>query len=124
MSAEAEYLIRAGHLGEYDRALRCSQRARELAPKCPLVLWDLAGTLQVLGRHEEALALYRALAKRKRGWLAKDPCVANRAQAKGLIADAAFIAHLDLRGPGCFSLYPLKEHHKPQDVLRNWRPSP
>lgn len=128
-------------LGEYDRALASAERARALMPRCPLVLWDLAGILQMVGKHYEALAIYRALVKRRAGWIAKDPCIANRAHAKGLISDShyrmmhsldalgqrelaseEFGNHLDLRGPGCYSIYPIGQHHKPGETLRNWRP--
>lgn len=128
-------------LQEYERSLRCSERARQLSPSCPLVLWDFAGTLQMLGKHADALEMYREIIKRKPGWIAKDPCVANRAQAKGLVADChfrmmrsldalgrrdeaseEFAAHLDLRGPGCYSIYPLGSQRKQSDVIRNWRP--
>lgn len=126
---------------DYQRALRCSERARQLSPNCPLVLWDSAGTLQMLGKHEDALKIYRTLAKRKPGLMAKEPCISNRAQARGLVADChyrmmrsldalgrgneatnEFEAHLDLRGPGCYSIYPLGTQRKKDDVIRNWRP--
>ena len=113
-------------MGDYSMALQQFEQARALAPKCPIVLWDIAGTLQQLGRHQPAVEFYSALLKRKVGWLAKDPCIQSRALAKGLIADChfrlsrsldalgrkveaetAFIEHLNMRGPGCYSLYSL-----------------
>lgn len=42
---------------DYERALAFGQQAYELAPHCPLVLWDLAGTLDMLGRHRDAIAI-------------------------------------------------------------------
>jgi len=45
----------------YGKALKCSTRAVELAPDCPLVLWDYAGTLQMCDREEAALAIWTAL---------------------------------------------------------------
>src|SRR5271163_3121791 len=49
---------------DYKQAFKIGQRAYRLAPKCPLVLWDLAGTLDMLGRHREAIAIFRRLVRR------------------------------------------------------------
>jgi tetratricopeptide (TPR) repeat protein len=45
----------------YDKALTCSKRAIELAPDCPLVLWDYAGCLYMTGRESAALAIWTVL---------------------------------------------------------------
>ena len=124
---------------KYALALRHVQRAAELAPRCPLVLWDWAGTLQMLGRHEDALRVYKRLVARGVEEIAEGPCGEGRAWARGLVADAyyrmsqcyeaegrtraaenALVQHLDMRGPGCRSIYPLEEV-KP--AKRNVRPS-
>ncbi len=126
--------------GDYSAALEHIEQAKALAPKCPVVAWDLAGTLQQLGRHETAVETYQALVKRRAGWLAKDPCVQSRALAKGLLADcqfrlsrsldalgrkeegsAAFLEHLHMRGPGCYSVYPLDKFPRKGAALRLWR---
>ena len=44
--------------GKYALALKYAEKAFAEVPSCPLVLWDLAGALQALGRHNEALDLY------------------------------------------------------------------
>jgi tetratricopeptide (TPR) repeat protein len=46
---------------QYEKALECSKRAVELAPDCPLVLWDYAGTLEMNGREAAALAIWTLL---------------------------------------------------------------
>jgi tetratricopeptide (TPR) repeat protein len=43
---------------QYEKALECSKRAVELQPDCALVLWDYAGTLEMCGREEAALAIW------------------------------------------------------------------
>jgi tetratricopeptide (TPR) repeat protein len=110
---------------QYQRALRYSARALEVAPRCPVVLWDHAGALQMLGRHAEAVSIYARLVRRDVDRLARGPCGEGRAKARGLIADCyfrasislralgresasqrAFEEHLDMRGPGCRSIYP------------------
>jgi hypothetical protein len=112
---------------KYRMALRYVEQALVIAPWCPLVLWDHAGTLQMLGRHGEALQVYRRLVRRGAARLAHGRCGEGLGWARGLVADcyyrmmvsldalgerrksiAALTKHLDLRGPGCYSIYPLK----------------
>lgn len=126
--------------GDYSTALVHTKQAVALAPTCPIVLWDHAGTLQQLGRHAQAVEIYQTLVRRQVGWLAKDPCLQSRSLAKGLIADsqlrlcrslevlgrkeeadAAFLEHLTLRGPGCYSLYSLDKFPLRGTLLRLWR---
>jgi tetratricopeptide (TPR) repeat protein len=73
--------------GDYSMALVHTEQAVALAPICPIVLWNHAGTLQQMGRHALAVEIYQALIRRQVGWLAKDSCLQSRALAKGLIAD-------------------------------------
>jgi tetratricopeptide (TPR) repeat protein len=40
---------------DYSRALELSEMAMELAPDCPLDLWDYAGALDMLNRPKDAL---------------------------------------------------------------------
>jgi len=113
---------------QYSRALKFAARALELSPGCPLALWDYAGTLQMLGRDVEAIAIYRRLIRRGPVKIAKDPCGEGLARSRGLVADCHlrlsdslhslgdevgaerhFVKHLNMRGPGCQSIYPLKE---------------
>lgn len=110
----------------YADALTYVERALSLAPNCPLVLWDYAGTLEMLGRPAEALAVYERLVERGVEAVAYGECGEGRAWARGLIADCHYRragcletlgrpdealreleAHLDLRGPGCRSIYTL-----------------
>jgi len=44
-----------------EKALKCSKRAVELAPNCPLVLWDYAGALYMNGQESAALAIWTIL---------------------------------------------------------------
>jgi len=92
------------------------------------VLWDYAAALQMLGRHLEALDLYARIVTRGVGRLAKDECGEGMAWARGLVSDAHYRASLslnavgndkaslsaltqclDMRGPGCRSIYRLDE---------------
>lgn len=112
----------------YRNALEIQEKALAIAPNCPLVLWDYAGSLDMLERPQEALAVYRRLIERGVDALANDECGEGRARARGLYADCfyrmshCFLAlhrkdealdalqrHLEQRGPGCQSIYPISE---------------
>ena len=112
----------------YKKALYYDTQAMELAPNCPLVLWDYAGTLDMLGRNKEAIAIYRTLVKRGVDKLAYGECGEGMAWSRGVIADCLyriakcyeeqgqpkkairyFEQHLNQRGPGCRSIYPIDE---------------
>jgi hypothetical protein len=69
-------------------------------PACPLVLWDYAGALQMVGRHSEALELYARILTRDISDLASAECGEGRAWARGLVADAHYRASLSLRALG------------------------
>jgi tetratricopeptide (TPR) repeat protein len=116
---------------DYKHALTIGQQAYKLAPHCPLVLWDLAGTLDMLGRHREAILLYRRLIRRGAESLAFGDCGEGLAWARGLVADCwyrlahceqelghrtlavrCYHQHLAMRGPGCRSIYPLRNVRK------------
>ncbi|MGD0897889.1 MAG: tetratricopeptide repeat protein [Thermoguttaceae bacterium] len=123
---------------DYETAWTYSQQALGLAPRCPLVLWDYAGTLDMLGRTAEAIAVYRRLVRRDLGSLAYGKCGEGLARARGLLADCLyrlalcyrelgrfkrsakfFEQHLAQRGPGCRSIYPLAQVRKKYKELRS-----
>ena len=115
----------------YKRALFYENRAMKLAPHCPLVQWDYAGTLDMLGRDKEAIAIYRKLVRSGAEEIAYGPCGEGLAWARGLVTDclyriakcyedggryktalAYYEQHLERRGPGCRSIYPISEVKK------------
>ena len=114
--------------GKYALALKYAEKAFAEVHSCPLVLWDYAGALQMLGRHSEALDLYARIVTRGINRLANGECGEGKAWARGLVSDShyraslslkaignekaslsAFAQCLDLRGPGCRSIYRLNE---------------
>jgi tetratricopeptide (TPR) repeat protein len=124
----------------YKKALEIEEEAYKLSPNCPLVLWDYAGTLQMLGRHEEAMELYHRIIAKGIDEIAYGECGEGKGKARGLIADCsfrisdsyqdlgseelslqAFEKHLDLRGPGCYSIYSLKDLSRRREFLKNRR---
>lgn len=121
----------------YKKALFYAAQAMELAPNCPLVLWDYAGTLDRLGRNKEAIAIYKKLVKRGVEKIAYGKCGEGLAWARGLIADCLYrIAkcyedlshhkkaldfyerHIEHRGPGSRSIYPISDVMKRVKELR------
>jgi tetratricopeptide (TPR) repeat protein len=113
---------------QYRRALAYERRALRIAPRCPLVIWDYAGTLDMLGRKKEALALFRRLFNRGEKALADGPCGQGRQWARSLMTDClyriaaileeqgqrkkairAYNEHLERRKRGAQSIYPLRE---------------
>ena len=111
---------------QYKRALHYSEKALALDPRCPLVLWDYAGCLDMLDRPKDALPIYRKLIRRGVDRLAHGECGEGRAWARSLVADchyrmahchrrlanntqavASYRRHLALRGPGCHSIYSI-----------------
>jgi tetratricopeptide (TPR) repeat protein len=112
----------------YREALKRSQQALTLAPRCPLVLWDHACILDMLGRRAEAKRIFRRLIRRGAEAIAVGPCGEGLAWARGLVADCHFRlagilldegrpglarrelgAHRRLRGPGSRSIYDRRD---------------
>src|SRR5262249_44573504 len=48
----------------YRKSLRIAQQAYKLAPRCPLVLWDYAGSLDMIGRHKTAIEVWQKILKK------------------------------------------------------------
>ena len=116
---------------QYKRALRYSEKAFSIAPKCPLVLWDYAGCLEMLERTEEAIIIYKRIIRRGINQIAYGDCGEGKGRARGLIADChyclahcyqdigkvkeaqqEYMRHLSLRGPGCNSIYDINTVRK------------
>ena len=74
---------------DYATALRYALRAEEIAPYCPLVLWEVGGAMDMLDQ-SSALRVYRKLTRQSLDDLADGPCGEGLAWARGLIADVYF----------------------------------
>ena len=75
---------------QYTKALELDRRAVRRAPGCPLALWGLAGTYQMLGRHSEAVSIYEHLIRKGAPALSKGPCGEGIRWARALVADCWF----------------------------------
>ena len=116
---------------KYRRSLSYCRKALKIAPRCPLVLWDYAGTLQMLEKHRAALKVYRQLLSRRIEEIAHGECGEGISRARGLMADCyyrqgfsfealnqkraaseSYRKHLRMRGRGCQSIYKVREVRK------------
>jgi tetratricopeptide (TPR) repeat protein len=112
---------------KYRKALRLEERALRLAPRCPLVLWDYASTLDMLGQESKAIAIWKRLLSRGEEDIARGECGEGIRWARSLLNDSRyriarayrdlrkiplaeryFKEHLKSRRPGIPSIYQLR----------------
>ena len=74
----------------YKEALAYSEKAIELDPACPLALWDYAGTLDMLGRDEEAVEIWEGLLERGVESIAHGECGEGIGWARSLLNDCRY----------------------------------
>ncbi|MGH7135300.1 MAG: tetratricopeptide repeat protein [Pirellulales bacterium] len=74
---------------KYDEALRYFRRSREILDDCPLTLWNLAGALDAVGKHSEAIEIYTSLLESKIT-ADIDPCWESEAWSDRLKADCVY----------------------------------
>lgn len=99
---------------KYRRALRLDERALRLSPRCPLVLWDYASTLDMLGQESKAIAIWKRLLARGEEDIAHGKCGEGIRWARSLLNDSRFRiaqAYRDLHKIQLAERY-FKEHLK------------
>jgi hypothetical protein len=74
----------------YKEALRWAEKARKIAPNCPLVLWDYAGVLDMLGKKQEAITVYHCLLSRGVDAVAQDECGEGTEWTTALLNDCIY----------------------------------
>jgi tetratricopeptide (TPR) repeat protein len=96
---------------DYKKALEVLLRSRGILPDCPLTLWHLAGTLDALRHHAEAIQLYTWLLRSTKT-PEDDPCWESVEWTDALKTDCVFrmglcFKHLDRneRAAYCFRKY-------------------
>jgi tetratricopeptide (TPR) repeat protein len=113
---------------QYHKSLQYVVEALQIAPYCPLAIWDYAGTLDMLKRKKKALQIYQWLISWGEEKIAYGECGEGIRAARSLIADCyyriagiyedrrerkkalrAYRQHLRRRKPGVQSIYPLAE---------------
>jgi tetratricopeptide (TPR) repeat protein len=113
---------------QYRKSLHYVVQALQIAPYCPLAVWDYAGTLDMLNRRKRALQIFRWLISWGENRIAFGECGEGIRFAKSLIADCyyriariyedrrerakairAYKQHFLRRKRGARSIYPLSE---------------
>jgi len=122
---------------QYRKSLRYVTQALQIAPYCPLAVWDYAGTLDMLGRKKKALQIFQWLISWGEKAIAYGECGEGMRFARSLIADCyyriaciheerrergkamrAYRQHLRRRKPGVGSIYPLSEARRRYAALQ------
>ncbi|MEW6619835.1 MAG: hypothetical protein AB1422_10955 [bacterium] len=75
---------------EYEKSLELSEKAMKLAPKCPLVLWDYAGSLDMVNKNKEAIAIWKKLLKKGVEAIAYGDCGEGVRWARSLLNDCRY----------------------------------
>lgn len=75
---------------KYQKALEISETAVALAPTCPLVLWDYACALDMYGRTEDAVRIWKRLRRAGQRRLDRNPCSEGRAWCRSLLNDCRY----------------------------------
>jgi hypothetical protein len=113
---------------KYKKALVVSKRALKLDPQCPLILWDYACVLDMLGEEKSAIAVWKRLLRRGEKAVAFDKCGEGIRWARSLLNDCRYrigvsfldvgnkvlgkqymVEHLRYRRPGIPSSYSMKD---------------
>jgi tetratricopeptide (TPR) repeat protein len=113
---------------QYRKSLQYVTQALQIAPHCPLAVWDYAGTLDMLRRKKKALHVFRWLISWGEKRMAYGECGEGIRFARSLIADCyyriariyeerrergkamrAYRQHLLRRKRGVRSIYPLSD---------------
>ena len=96
---------------DYREALKHFAASLAVVPDCPLTLWNVAGTLDALGKSEEAVRVYVWLLRSNRS-ADDDPCWESEEWANGLKTDCVYRAAVCLKHLGneeaagnCFRQY-------------------
>jgi tetratricopeptide (TPR) repeat protein len=88
----------------YYKALEYVEQALKISPHCPLVLWDYAGTLDMLERNVDALRVYKNLVRRGVNRIAYGECGEGIWWARSLVNDCRYRVGLLYASMGEFQL--------------------
>jgi len=75
---------------EYEKAYELIRDAFVIEPDCPLVLWNLAGSLEAIDRKDEAIVIWQELVNRGVKKVASGRCNEGIDWAKSLLADSKY----------------------------------
>jgi tetratricopeptide (TPR) repeat protein len=125
-------------LYDYRTALKYAEKALDLAPHCPLVLWDYAEALDMLDQTDKARRVYRRLVRRGVERIAFGKCNEGLRWAESLFSDCLYKIgtgyadqgkrklairylkrHLASRKPGRWAAFSLKHARQRLAELEN-----
>ena len=84
---------------KYEDALKIFLASLDVLGDCPLTLWNLAGTLDSLGKHADAMRIYTWLLQSKKT-AAEDPCWESKEWTESLKTDCVYRMGVCFRGLG------------------------
>lgn len=73
----------------YKKALQVFLKSREIVPDCPLTLWNVAGALDSLGKHQAAISIYTWILQSERS-PEEDPCWESKEWTDSLKTDCVY----------------------------------
>jgi tetratricopeptide (TPR) repeat protein len=88
----------------FNEALEYAQRAFELAPNCPMTIWQYAESLLRLGNNEEAEPLYRKLIRKGVKCIDYGVCGEGIRDARTLVNDSKYALSFILANKGDFKM--------------------
>jgi len=99
---------------KYEEALAASEKALQIAPDCPLVLWDYAGVLRMLSHSDKAVKIYKSILARGVEDVAFGDCGEGLRWAKSLLNDCRYHLAIILLevGDNKNALFYIQEHLK------------
>lgn len=121
----------------YKESLRIVKKALRISPNCPLVNWDYAGSLYMLGKDHDAIRIWKKLIRRGINSIAYDECGEGLIMARRLVNDCIYriglsysclgnkklavkyiLKHIHNREDGIKSIYNLREVKKRLEKIR------
>ncbi|MDD5681452.1 MAG: tetratricopeptide repeat protein [Candidatus Omnitrophica bacterium] len=75
---------------DYKKSLVISRQALRIAPKCSMVLWDYACSLEMLGHTRNALKIYNGLVRRGSSSIAYGECGEGIRLARSIVNDCLY----------------------------------
>ena len=105
---------------QYRTALRYAKRAYAIAPKCPLVNWDLAGCLDMTGQKRKAIRMWTRLIERGPISLAYGECGEGIVWARALVMDSHYRKGSSFRDLG-LAHEAVRELRRYVALKRRWR---
>lgn len=123
---------------EYEIALKYAILAHEIKPNCPLVLWDYAGALYMVGAYKEAITRWKKIISQGVDNIANGECGEGLQWARSIINDSHYkianalinlnkyhkakqhlVIYFDGRKKKSKSIFSLKQAQEKMEIINN-----